>query len=187
MTLVDVGLTVEHGGARVDSGGMSVTGGMVPVDEGLTIESGDMNLIDGKLGINVDGAEYMIDVQSFSTIGGCRTTIDDCVPSVEYTESSTTHNAGADSTMTVSGVYTGNTEGTFEVEISFSGNPDEFRWRKDDGVCSDVAEWRRSGLHRGRPLHVYPSRRRSRRFVRAEVVEQHSNPRGFGCRRTASC
>jgi len=62
MTLVDAGLTIEHGGARIDSGGAEVTGGMVLVDEGLTVEQGDMNLVDGRLGINVDVAEYMLDV-----------------------------------------------------------------------------------------------------------------------------
>ena len=42
---------------------------MVLTDVGLTIEQGDMNLVDGRIGINVENAEYMLDVQAFSEIG----------------------------------------------------------------------------------------------------------------------
>ena len=48
---------------------------MTLTDVGLTIDTGDMNLLDGRIGINTEHAEYMLDVKSFSEIGSCRTNL----------------------------------------------------------------------------------------------------------------
>eukprot|EP01048_Picozoa_sp_COSAG05_P018247 COSAG05_NODE_2637_length_2815_cov_1.801915_1_plen_938_part_11 len=111
------GLTVDQG-LTVASGGATVSGNVVVADGGMNVSAGGVTVLGGgRVGINQASPEYLLDIQSDSSIG-----------SVVFFGSDPDHN---DMIVAPDSIYVGVTGGTFHVEISSTGNGvDTFKWRK---------------------------------------------------------
>jgi hypothetical protein len=124
IVLTDTGMQVG-GGAHIN-GAFTVAEGVIVNNTGIAVQIGDVTLQEGMLAVGAPQPDMMVDIHSKTA---------DIV--ILFLPS---HDSADD--LTVSGVYTGYEESTFDIEIDVTGNPDTFKWRKctyhaDSSSCNE--------------------------------------------------